>query len=462
MDNMEREPDVTRRDFLKTAALVAATTLPAAGAPAILAAPVVSNPVRYGSIGTGTRGNELLKALTTIPEGTCVATCDIYPPNLKKGVETIGGNPQTYTNYQALLDRKDIDAVIIAVPLFLHTRVLLDSLDAGKHVFVEKSMFFKEEESVPIRKAVKEHPKQAVQVGLQRRSSVLYRIAMHMIRKGALGNLTFFRAQWHRNSNWRRPVPVPTLARQVDWSSFDKEFTHSDDEYSKLDRLVNWRMYRAYSGGLMAELGSHQIDVVNWALGAEPISVIGTGGINHWKDGRETNDNVQAIFEYPGGQKLLYSSILCNQHLDFNEQIMGDAGTLVITIGKGMYYREHVAKISAVATTENWWAGATVSKRAREEGVPIYPDQENLESGFVDRELREAKHWLASIGIYDYEEPHDPNWSELSNFFAGIREGKPIAAPLEVGMADALAVIYANRAIDSGQKVFWPTREAVA
>jgi predicted dehydrogenase len=366
MDNMEREPDVTRRDFLKTAALVAATTLPAAGAPAILAAPVVSNPVRYGSIGTGTRGNELLKALTTIPEGTCVATCDIYPPNLKKGVETIGGNPQTYTNYQALLDRKDIDAVIIAVPLFLHTRVLLDSLDAGKHVFVEKSMFFKEEESVPIRKAVKEHPKQAVQVGLQRRSSVLYRIAMHKIRKGALGNLTFFRAQWHRNSNWRRPVPVPTLARQVDWSNFDQEFAHSDAEHSKLDRLVNWRMYRAYSGGLMAELGSHQIDVVNWALGAEPISVIGTAGIDHWN---------------PGGQKLLYSSILCNQHLDFNEQIMGNAGTLVITIGKGMYYREHVAKISAVATTENWWAGATVSKRAKRKEFQSIPTRRALKAG---------------------------------------------------------------------------------
>ncbi len=436
---MENESDVTRRDFLKTAAAAAAVSaLPVAGAPAILAAPVVSNPVRYGIIGTGSRALELIKALTTIPEGQCVATCDIYPVNLKKGAEATGGNPQTYTNYRELLDRKDVDAVLIATPLYLHAQMLLDSLDAGKHVFVEKSMFFKEEEAAPIRQAAAAHPKQVLQVGLQRRSSVLYRIALHMIQKGALGNVTFVRAQWHRNNNWRRPVADP-----------------------KLERLINWRMYRDYSGGLMAELGSHQIDVANWALGAEPLSVVGTGGINHWKDGREVNDNVQAIFEYPGGQKLLYSSILCNAHYDFNEQIMGDGGTLVITIGKGMYYREPVAKVSTVAAKENWWAGATVSKRATEQGVLIYPDQESLDNGFVDREFRYAKHWLASIGIYDYEEPHDPNWSELSNFLASIREGKPVAAPLEVGMADALAVIYANRAIDTGQKVMWPKKDLV-
>jgi predicted dehydrogenase len=436
---MENEHDVTRRDFLKTAAVAAAATaLPTAGAPAILAAPVVTNPVRYGFIGTGSRALELMKPLTTIPEGRCVATCDIYPINLKKGVETIGGNPQTYVNYKELLDRKDIDAVLIATPLYLHAQMLIDSLDAGKHVFVEKCMFFKEEEAEPIRKAAAAHPKQILQVGLQRRSSVLYRIANHMIAKGALGNLTFVRAQWHRNNNWRRPVADP-----------------------KLERQINWRMYRAYSGGLMAELGSHQIDIANWALGAEPLSVVGTGGINHWKDGRETNDNVQAIFEYPGGQKLLYSSILCNQHFDFNEQIMGDGGTLVITIGKGMYYREQVAKVSTVAAKENWWAGATVSKRALDEGVPIYPDQESADGGFVDREFRYAKHWLASMGIYDYEEPHDPNWSELYNFFASIRDGKPVAAPLSVGMADALAVIYANRAIDTGQKVWWPKKEVL-
>jgi predicted dehydrogenase len=432
---MEKEEDVTRREFLKTAAaLAAATTLPSAGAPAILSAQSLGDPVRYGVIGTGTEGCTLLRFLTTIPEGRCIATCDIYPPNLKKGVETIGTNPDTYEDYRKMLERKDLDAVLIATPLNLHAQMVVDALGAGKHVFVEKTMYFKEEEGGEIRKAAAEHPKQVLQVGLQRRSSVLYQVAMEMIRKGALGKIMFVRAQWHRNNNWRRPVPDP-----------------------KYERLINWRMYKEYSGGLLAELASHQIDVANWAIGAEPVSVVATGGIDYWKDGRETCDNVEAIYEYPEGKKLLWSSILYNAHLEYNEQIMGDRGTLIITLGKGMYYHEAVPKVSTGASKENWWAGATVTRLAPQEGIPIFPEGgANGELGLMDREVRFAKRWLASMGIYNYEELHDPWWSEMHNFMLSVREGKPVIVPLEVGVADALAVIYGNRAVETGQKVFWP------
>ena len=435
---MENEQDVTRRDFLKTAAVAAAVSaLPGVGAPAILANPSPNNVVNYGMIGTGTEGCTLLKFLATIPEGRCIATCDIYPPNLKKGVETIGSNPQTYDDYRRLLERKDLDAVMVVTPLNLHTQMVVDALSAGKHVFVEKTMYFKEEEEGQIRRAAQEHPQQALQVGLQRRSSGLYQVAMEMIRKGALGKVMFVRANWHRNSDWRRPVPDP-----------------------KYERLINWRMYKEYSGGLLAELCSHQLDVANWAFGAEPISVVATGGIDYWKDGREVCDNAQTIYEYTGGRKFLWSGVLYNEHFQFQEEIMGDLGTLVITLGKGMFYRERVAKVSKAGLKENWWAGATVANAATQEGIPIFPERSaRTETGFVDREILYAKRWLASLGIYKYEEAHDPWWSEMSNFLATIREGKPIIAPLEIGVADAQGVIYGNRAIEMGQKVFWPKKQ---
>jgi predicted dehydrogenase len=436
---MEKEQDVTRREFLKTAAAVAAvSTLPIVGSPAILSAQNSSNAVRYGIIGTGTEGCTLLKFLATIPEGRCIATCDIYPPNLKKGVETIGSNPETYEDYRKMLERKDLDAVLIATPLNLHAQMVLDALSAGKHVFVEKTMYFKEEEGDLIRKAAAEHPKQALQVGLQRRSSLLYQLAMEMVQKGALGKIMFVRAQWHRNSNWRRPIPDP-----------------------KLERLLNWRMYKEYSGGLMAELASHQIDVANWAIGAEPTSVMATGGINYWKDGREVCDNVEAIYEYPGGQKLCWSGILFNNHFEYDEQIMGDQGTLIITVGKGMYFREAVAKVSSPGSAkENWWAGATVSNQPVQQGIPIFPEAGAIgDLGFVDRETRFAKHWLATKGLYTYQEPHDPWWSEMYNFMLSVRDGKPVIAPLEIGVADAQAVIYGNRAVETGQRVYWPNAQ---
>jgi predicted dehydrogenase len=433
---MGKENNLTRRNFLKGAAVVAASALPA-GAPAVVTDPVPSNPVRYGFIGTGTEGCTLLNFLATIPEGRCVATCDIYPPNLKKGVEIIGGNPTTYPDdYRRLLDQKDVEAVMIATPLNLHARMVIDALEAGKHVFVEKTMFFKEEEEAPIRQAAAAHPKQVLQIGLQRRSSVLYQVAMEMIRKGALGKVMFVRANWHRNNNWRRPVKDP-----------------------KFERLINWRMYKEYSGGLLAELASHQIDVANWAFGSEPVSVVAVGGIDYWKDGRETCDNVQAIYEYPEGKKLVFTSILCNAHYDYVEQIMGDHGTIEITVGKGMYFRENVAKVSSGPAKENWWAGATVSQKSTQEGFPIFPPP-GSSSGFMDRELGYARRWLASMGIYEYEEPHEPRWYELKNFMATVRDGKPNACPLELGVADAHGVIYGNRSIETSQKVFWPKASA--
>lgn len=211
----------------------------------------------------------------------------------------------------------------------------------------------------------------------------------------------------------------------------------------------------------MAELGSHQIDIANWALDSEPVSVVATGGIDYWKDGREVCDNVQAIFEYPGAQKLLYSSLLFNKRYDFNEQIMGDQGTIEITVGKGMYFREPARKVSTGASKETWWAGATVSEQAGQKGISIFPEKGSAQGeGFLDREVRYGRRWLASMGIYGYEEPHSPLWIEMDSFFASIRQGKPVVAPLEVGVSDALGPIYANRSIDTGQKVFWPKQKS--
>jgi predicted dehydrogenase len=437
---MENKKDVTRRGFLKTAtaAVVAGGAKPLAGAPAILSLPSPNNVVNYGMIGTGTEGCTLLSFLTTIAEGRCIATCDIYPPNLKKGVETIGSYPDTYPDdYRRMLDRRDMDAVLICTPLSLHAQMVIDALNAGKHVFVEKTMYFKEEEGEQIRKAAEANSKQVLQIGLQRRSSVLYKVGMAMIRKGALGKVMFVRAQWHRNNNWRRPVAE-----------------------AKYERLINWRMYKEYSGGLMAELASHQIDVANWAFGAEPLSVVATGGIDYWKDGRETCDNIEAIFEYPEGKKLLYSSILYNAHFEFNEQIMGDQGTLIITVGNGMYFHEPVHKATTGPARENWWAGATVTEQAEQQGIPIFPEQTGPgRGGFLDREFLHAKRWLASMSIYEYEEAHEPRWSELLNFMLSIRDGKPVVVPLETGVSDALGVIYGNRSIETKQKVFWPQKE---
>lgn len=149
---MGEQDEATRREFLKTAATASAlVALPHVSDWALPSVASPNSTVNYGIIGTGTEGCTLLRALTRIPGAKCVAICDIYPPNQRKGIETAGSNPQLYEDYRQLLGRKDIDAVLITTPLHLHTPMLLDALSAGKHVFVEKTMFFKEEEELPIR-----------------------------------------------------------------------------------------------------------------------------------------------------------------------------------------------------------------------------------------------------------------------------------------------------------------------
>jgi predicted dehydrogenase len=433
------EYDVSRRQFAKSAAgIAAAFGLANFEVPDLFpVAQAGSEPVKWGMIGTGTRALDLLRPLSTISNGQCVALCDIYKPNIEKAAKTIGGNPTMIEDYRKLLDRKDIEAVLIVTPLNRHSVMTIDALNAGKHVFCEKTMVYNEAEITAVREAVAAHPKQVFQVGLQRRYSQIYRMGMEMIRRGALGKVTHCYAHWNRNSDWRRPVADP-----------------------KFERQINWRMYNEYSGGLMAELGSHQMDIAAWAFGGDPRSVIGIGGIDYWKDGREVYDNVQVIYEYPGGQKAVFTSMLNNQHYEFGEHFLGDGGTMELTLmgpsGTGTFWVEPKAKASAKGGKETWMAGATVSASGAQKPIPIFPDQITDDMGFIDKERAYGRRWMASHGWYDVVEPKNPVAAQLEHFLTCCREGGKPAADINVGASDAQTVIYANQAMDEDRRVYWP------
>jgi predicted dehydrogenase len=265
-----------------------------------------------------------------------------------------------------------------------------------------------------------------------------------MVHNGALGKVQFIRAQWHRNGSWKNPIKDPAF-----------------------DRILNWRLYREYSGGLMAELGSHQVDVADWAYQSEPISVVGVGGLDYWKDDRDIYDNVSVVFEYPEGRKFVFTSVCNNAFLDFSETIMGDEGTIEITLGlnsaKATYYPEQKAPdapTNVVKTAnvqeQNWWAGATVRNRGRKVGVPILPNAPKKNPSFIEKEIMYANKWLTEMGILEVEKDRDAIAVEEEHFFHCIREGKRPIANVDTGTADSRAVIYANRAMDLKQKVFWP------
>jgi predicted dehydrogenase len=434
-----------------TAAAAAATII---SAPAIQKVKAANNQVQYGMIGTGSRGTYLLRHLKGIDGGRCVALCDLWEPSLKEAATTIGTNPKTYKDYRELLSDKNVDAVFVVTPLYEHFPVTKDALLAGKHVFCEKSLVFKPEEVHELRALSNSRPKQILQVGLQRRYSQFYQAVKQMIDKGELGTVTHIRGQWHRNTiakdPWNKPVPA-----------------------GRTDKEQNWRKYREFSGGLTAELGSHQMDVADWMFGSPFEYVVGVGGQDFLHDGRDIFDNIQLIFKYPKGQKFLYSSITTNGSLDllrserreFGEVIMGTDGAVHITLGgddfpaTAIWFPEPPKpQVTAGAKKENVKAGATIATGAAQKGLPIFlsKDQVNKQSdSFIDREMKFARRWLAVKGIMMPEEDRNPVDTELDSFFNDVRTMGHPRADLEVGLADASGVIIANRAMYEERRAYF-------
>jgi predicted dehydrogenase len=459
---MSQQKDPTRRDVVKTAgaAAVIAAARNIEGAPAIQKVRAANDQVQYGMIGTGSRGSYLLKHLKSIDNGRCVALCDVQPQNLEHGVQTIGNKPKTFQDYRELLVQNDVDAVFVTVPLFLHFPITRDVLTAGKHVFCEKCLVFKPQEVHALRALAQEHPKQILQTGLQRRYSYFYQTVKSMVDKGILGNVHHIHAQWHRNMI-NKPSSLWTMKPGGE------------------SNIANWRLYRSMSGGLTAELTSHQVDVSDWMFGAAPEFVMGLGSLDMLKDGRDVYDNIQLIYKYPQGQKLTYSSVSTNQFLPYfngnrpemGEIIMGTDGTVEITVGDDVHpaiawwYREPPRTTTVTKAgnkKEAFVAGATMVAAGGANGpIPIMTSDLEFSGndGFLNREVKFARRWLTTKGVMLQEEQRNPVDNELESFFNNCRDGKRPLADLEIGMADSVAVILSNLAMDEGRKVYFSEME---
>lgn len=274
---------------MKTAGVGAGVAL-TAGFPHIAKA-ATKDKLRVASIGTGGQGSfHLREGLARTEAIDVVAVCDVYIPHLEGGWKNAGGEHRQvnkYMNYHEMLDKEDLDAIVIATPLHTHYQIVMDCLDAGKHVFCEKTMTYDIEHA---RNIVKKCHDTGLfcQIGHQRRYNPKYNKAKWLaVEKGLFGRINHITAQWHRNNAWRRFV------------DHSRELTPEEKKYiPDLERHLNWRLYQASSGGLMTELATHQMDVVNWFLGKAPKRVFGTGGIDYWRDDREVADNVALVYEY--------------------------------------------------------------------------------------------------------------------------------------------------------------------
>ncbi|AKA34571.1 Gfo/Idh/MocA family protein [Flagellimonas lutaonensis] len=334
--------------------------------------------VNIGIIGTGDRGGGLIPIINEIPNLRVVACCDIIPFRLEEGLAKVDGKAQGYEDYRKLLDDPTVDAVLVATPFSTHAQIAIDALDAGKHVYCEKTMakgYSGIEELVKKASA----SNKIFQTGHQYHSSRLYTHIVDQIKQGKIGKITAFECQWNRNGNWRRPVPDP-----------------------KWKKLINWRMYREYSGGLLAELCSHQLDFTNWVLEATPEKVMGIGGIDYWKDGRETYDNIHLIYSYPQGVKATFTCLTSNSMGDYKIKVLGDKGSYILDYVKAWYhpeggYKKELGEVDGVSgATLNWDQG---------KGIPVEVDHADP----------------SKQALIDFRDSVVNNWQPISDVHSGAK-----------------------------------------
>ncbi len=399
---------MTRRGFLKqTSAAAAAMGLGSWIRPrtALSAERTIgaNDRIVVGLIGSGGMGTVNMRAVMASPNTHIAALCDVAEFRIKAAAEHTKAQPGgpakgIYSDYQPMLDDKDIDAVIIATPDHWHHRVFIDCIAAGKHVYQQKPMCHTIEQGLDMVRVAKASPKCVVQIGTQRRSGRQYAKAKAFLDSGKLGKVTFIRC-WDTR-NWVRHDPFePTpFEGKLDWDRFELPCKQK----SKYDpyRYFAWRWYWPYAGGLVNDVGVHVMDVVHWITGNDtPKTGFASGGVYGLKRW-ETPDVVNCLWDY-GTHSVAFLGNFNNGFLNAGITLYGTEATMEIQGFEG-----HVV--------------------VREEGK------------------------LEKIAEYPPE-----NGSHEANWINAIRGREKLNAPVELGFQSLLPSLLANEAYRVGRKLAW-------
>jgi predicted dehydrogenase len=462
MSEQKSGKGINRRNFLRSTAAVGAGL---AFSPYVFGQTspkgwTGSNPPSAGSekkpedinvalLGAGTQGQVLMSACLKIPGVRFKAVCDIWQAyNLKRVsrlLDRYRHEHNDYVDYKEMLDKeKDLDAVIIATPDFWHAEQTVACLKAGLHVYCEKEMSNTLEGAHMMVEAARQTGK-LLQIGHQRRSNPRYIHCYENLIKNSklLGRITTINGQWNRSKaacedlGWpeKSDIDLPTLQKYG---------------FQSMQQFRNWRWYKGLGGGPIVDLGSHQIDVYNWFLQANPKSVIASGGIDYWK-GHDWYDHVMVVYEYntnEGTVRAFYQTITTNSGQGYFEAFMGDEGTLLISesASRGTVYRE------AWVPAEKWakWVKAGYINAIKQE------EEKPVATGVV-LDVRESpkppSYDLPITMDKPYHQPH------LENFFDAIRGKAKLNCPAEIAYETAVTVLKVNEAVEAARKLEFKPEE---
>jgi predicted dehydrogenase len=439
--------NLSRRKFLQrsagaASALAAANTfflrdprVEAAGYPRV--AP--SDRLRFGIIGIGMQGSGLLTAAVALPGAECIAAADLYDGRHTLARE-ITGNPNLFVTrrYKDLLDNKEIDCLIAAVPDHWHKQVVVDAVNAGKDIYCEKPMSHTPEDGIAMVAAYKKTGR-IVQIGSQRVSSVLCAKAKELLAQGIIGDLNLVEGSLGRNDPcgaWEYPPPTDASPETIDWDTWQGTVPKRPFD-AKI--FARWRCWKEYGTGLAGDLLVHLVSGMNYMLGwnEPPTRVMAIGGILRWPDGRNMPDVHAALFEY--GKYPVYLRLNGGCESPETYRFQGSKGALEVT-EFGMTFTPQSGKDEAPCYYMSGYPGAM-----REAYIKQWHAEHDPKVGkepLVESYTYKGNDW-------DDVKPH------LWAFFQGARSRKPVVEDAVFGHNAALACHMANESYFRHAAVTW-------
>jgi predicted dehydrogenase len=369
--------------------------------------------IRVGCIGTGGRCRQLMKPLASIQNVRITAVCDVFDWSLGEGRKLADPQALATKDYRPLLDRKDIDAVLIGTPDHWHAPMTVDACNAGKDVYVEKPLTHKKSEGPAVIEA-QNRSRRIVQVGTQQRSMPHIHKACELIKSGRLGKVHKVRMTWNRNIQRDEPRHTGLDPKSLEWKAFlgnakDQPF----DEY----RFRHWRWFWDFGGGIFTDLMVHWLDMVHWMLELDhPAEAHSIGDNFLWQDLWETPDTVQTLMRYPERQlQVHFEGTFVNHRQRAMTEIMGREATLYIDRGRYELHPEG---------NKGEYEELVLAEKDRPRGADFYatPDGDAL---------------------------HLANWVEC------MRSRNKPSAPAEDGVSSSNAAHLANQALRTGQVARW-------
>jgi predicted dehydrogenase len=444
-----------RRNFLKAAATASAASLAASHLNAETrgrvfalpsdqepARPVVANDhIQIALIGAGGQGMYDTKTAVETPGVKLVAVADCYDGRLQRSKEIWGDDTFTTRDYNEILARKDIDAVIIGTPDHWHKQASVDAMKAGKDVYCEKPMIHLYSDGPEMIETARATGR-ILQIGSQRVSSILYAKAKELLASGAIGKLNMVTAHWDRNSSmgaWNYTIPPDASPETCDWPRF---LGAAPKIPFSAERFFQWRKWNDYGSGVAGDLFVHLFSGTNFVTNSNgPTLGMATGALRYWHDGRDALDVVLGLFDYPQGFNL---SLRVN-FVDGGEE----SERLIFTGDEG--------------TMEIGWTWVSVNRVPRnpEPGLTVdtFPKamQTQIEADYAKKYPPKHPEGPLPAGYEKYVAPegYNDSYDHFKNFFASVRSRKPVVEDAVFGYRAAGAALLSNLSIQKKQAIRW-------